>query len=125
MAVAYLELIEGFKEINDALRTEFMPDNSRIEFLKASTTSRAFDTVLTFYSGWFVEYSKSRRSSKIELATNEPFDNDTIVAATHIKINEDVYTIDQGETIQPQGTDPLWTFYCERFAGKAQFTAIV
>jgi hypothetical protein len=118
------DLIEGRKELNDALREEFMPENSRIEFLKPKENAREFETVLTFYYGWFLKYNKYRQETEVELATDEVFEKEQLRTATHLKINEDVYVITQGETIEPQGVKPYWTFYCVRDFKKTQFSAL-
>lgn len=118
------EMIEGRRELNDALREEFMPPDSRLEFLKPSTTAREFEIVLTFYYGWFLKYNEFRQETRVELATNEVFEKEQLRTATHIKINDDVYVIAQGETIEPQGTKPYWYFFCNLFPNKAQFSPI-
>lgn len=118
------DLIEAKREVNDALLEEFMPENSVLLFLKPSTSAREFETLLTYTGGWFLKYNKFRQETEVELATNVTAEKQKLRTATHLKINDDVYVITQGETIEPQGVKPYWTFYCVRYFNQAQFNPI-
>jgi len=117
-------LIKAKQLENNALRKVYFPENSYLKMLKPSVTAREFEVLETYYFNWYLKYSDFRQSFVLTLAIDEPFSNDKLPEATHLSINEEVYVITQGETMHPIGETPFWAFFCERFAGQNQYTAL-
>lgn len=109
------EYTDAIATVNDELRTLFMPDNSTLLLLKPNDTTDTFDTITTVSGAWLAEYQEYRNQMRIEVSNITSEFKAFAIQATHLKVNDDVYMISQGDTITPQGFDPFWVFFGELF----------
>lgn len=111
------QLTAAMGKVNDALNRVFLGGTTSAVLLKASATLDAFEEIVELDSGWFFEYSETRQQFKLRVAKDA--DDVTFTAevqqATHVRINDDVYVINQADTLPPLGTSPEWSIFCTRF----------
>jgi hypothetical protein len=121
-------LLEGAVTVNDALRELFFETGTAVEFLKAGNTEE-FLFIDSRESGWWLEYSNFRRNFLLEIAEAEDISDGidlavTMAEATHIRIGDDVYVINDGDTIPPKGTDVSWKIYCDKFTKRGNYSVL-
>lgn len=120
---AHDDIQDGLAEAFDALREEFFDPLTEVSLLKVSATDRTFETVEIISTQWFFEYSEYRQNFKLEIAMGFEL-TDSIAEATHVKIDDDVYTIRNGDTLEPKGTDVTWKLFCDRFTKRDQISPL-
>lgn len=120
---AHDDIQEGLAEAFDALRDEFFDTATEVSLMKVSATTNAFELIEVIYDKWFFEYSDYRQNFKLEIATGWELE-DSIAEATHVQIDEDIYVIRNGDTIEPKGTDVTWKLFCDRFTQRGQFNPL-
>lgn len=111
---AHNALRKGLGVAYNVLSRQFLPD-AVITLLKASQTYGEYDDVLEIESKRFFEYSNFRQNFLLEIADTSSTLTDAIAQATHVRIDDDIYIINQGDTTAPKGTDVTWKLYCDRF----------
>ena len=120
---AHDDIQDGLAEAFDALRDEFFDGFTEPILLKTSSTTNTFEEVETISSKWFFEYSDFRQNFKLEIAEGWEL-SDSIAEATHVQIDDDIYVIRNGDTVEPKGTDVTWKLFCDKFTKRGQFTAL-
>lgn len=124
MPEAHDALMLGARVVNDTLRGVFFEPHVELKLLKASPSANAFQTVETITEYWFFEYSNFRQNFLLEIAM-DAFELETQMAeATHVKVDDDIYTIRTADTTPPKGTDVTWKIFCDRFETRGRFGAI-
>lgn len=120
---AHDDLQEGYAEALDALTEEFAPEQ-RVILMKASDSNRTFVEIREIFDKRFFEYRAYRQQFQLEISDAHDLVADAIADATHVKIDDDIYVIAQGDTVPPKGTDVTWKLFCERFAAREQFAPL-
>lgn len=123
MAQVYEKLISANGKIFNVLRRLFFPPDSTLELLSVDDESNDFNVEETLIEGWYLEYSETRRTFRLEIASNDLFLKENIMAVSHVRINEDVYLITKSDTISAVGENPVWTLFCERDFRRSAFSA--
>lgn len=121
---ASTDLREGLAEAYDTLSDEFQYGVT-VKLLKPSTDGTdAFTEIATISSKRFFEYSNFRKDFLLEIADTGTQLTSDIQAATHVKIDNDVYVIKAGDTLAPSGTNPVWQIYCDLFERSGHYAAL-
>ena len=111
---ASTDLREGLAEAFDTLASEFQ-EGAVVKLLKPSTTANEFAEIRTVEDKRFFEYSNFRKNSLLEIADTSEQLTDDIQNATHVSIDDVVYVIRTGDTLEPAGTNPVWQLYLDIF----------
>lgn len=109
---ASTDLREGLAEAFDTLSDEFQ-NAVVVKLLKPSTTADIFDEVRTVTSKRFFEYSNYRQNTLLEIADTSAQLTTDVNLATHVSIDSDIYSIKQGDTLPPSGTNPVWQIFLD------------
>lgn len=109
------ELTEEVAEVFTEVWAELEIAGETVTLLKASTTDREFDEIVSFSANWFFEYSNFRQNFLLEIAQDESI-APQIAEATHVQVGSEVYVIRSGDTTPPKSTDVTWKLFCDRFA---------
>jgi len=120
---AHTDIQEGLAEAFDALRDEFFDPLTEVSLMKVSATTNTFETVEVISTKWFFEYSEYRQNFKLEIAMGWEL-ADSVAEATHVQVDDDVYVIRNGDTLEPKGTDVTWKLFCDRFTQRGQFSPL-
>lgn len=104
---AHTALLDGLGKAFNALATQFHP-NVTISLVTASEPYSEYDVVLEIANKRFFEYSNFRRNVSLQVAASTTALTDAMAVATHIKIDEDFYRIDDSSRTPPQSTDVTW-----------------
>ncbi len=126
---AHDALRNGIATAHNVLVRQFMP-GTVVKLLAVSETYGEYDEVLTISSKWFFEYSNFRKNFLLEIAdtsdalTNALGNDTEQLTATHVRIDDDIYVINSGDTTPPKGTDVTWKVYCDLFERKARFESM-
>lgn len=113
-------LLEGYREIK-----KYIPGIHKAEFLIIDNVTGEYAVEITFHDGWYLGYSEFRQSFYLTLVTDEVFEREKIVTATHLRINEDVYVINQADSIVPMETNPSYKFFCQRFDSSSNWSSVI
>lgn len=116
------DIIAAKAEEYNALREVYFPPESVLMLQKPSETENEFETLDYLSSDWYLKYSEYRQQFRLMIARNDWNFTETIKQATHVSINDEVYIVKSADTIPPQGTEPVWQLFCERFFNKGQFS---
>jgi hypothetical protein len=119
------EIIEAKAEEFNALRDVFFPPESILKLLKISDTENDYETVDVLDRDWYLKYSEYRQAFKLSIARDYFDFIEDVRIATHVAVNDEIYVIRDGDTLPPQGSNPVWTLYCERFESKAGFSSLI
>lgn len=117
---ANVDIREGMAEAFDVLSEEFIPGVT-VTLLVASDVYGEYDDILEVASKRFFEYSNYRKNFLLEIADDSDELTDAIEQSTHVRIDDDVYVIVEGDTVPPTSTDTTWKIYCDRFEDKGRF----
>lgn len=91
-----------------------LDSGATLEFLKLDDLTNDFESVSVIESGWFIEYKDYRSQFQLQIATLDAGFQTIAESATNIKVSDEIYWIDKGETIAPILASPFWTFFCEK-----------
>lgn len=120
---AHDDLQEGLAEAFDTLSEEFLP-NVTITLYKVNSTTDAFESVLAITTKRFFEYSDFRKNFLLEIADDSSALTTAMASATHVKIDNDYYVIDQADTTAPKGTDATWKIYVNRYEERTHYATL-
>lgn len=95
-----------------------------LTLMKASGVYDEFDEVLELDGKWFFEYSNFRKNFLLEIADDTDALTTAIGEATHIKVDDDIYVINSGDTTGPKGTDVTWKIYCDLFERRSRYSTL-
>jgi len=104
---AHTALQTGIGKAFDALAGQFIPSVT-VTLVKASDDYAEYETVLLLTSKRFFEFKENRKFIFLEIADDTTALTTAIANATHIKVNEEIYTISTSDTIAPLSTDVTW-----------------
>jgi len=105
-------LRNGLAKAFNTLSREFQ-NGAVVKLLKPSTVANEFTEIRTVTDKRFFEYSNFRRNTLLEIADTSSQLADDIQDATHVSIDEVVYTILTGDTLEPSGTNPVWQLFLD------------
>lgn len=118
------DLRDGMAEAFDALSEEFQ---SAVDVAlvrpAVDPSDDTFETILTITSKRFWEYSNFRQNFLLEIADDNDALTSAISNATHVRINDDFYSINVADTLPPSGTNPVWRLYCDLFERSGKYAA--
>lgn len=118
------EIIEGVAEAFDELREGFFP-GSVAKLLKPSEAENEFDTALELEGKWFFEDPNQFRSEFLfQVADNSDEMAAAMKEATHLRIDEDYYSIANADPTRPKGTGVTWKLLCNRDFSRNQYGSI-
>lgn len=125
MSTAHDALQTGIGFAHDALKSVFFESDTEVLLLKPSDdATREFEVLWQITDKWFFEYSDFRQRFVLEIADDSTELFDSINAASHIQIDQDVYEIAKADTLPPKGTDVTWKIFCTRLARRANYSAL-
>lgn len=107
----------GLSKAFDVLSDQFTP-NATVILCSISDTTDAFTDLLTVSSKRLFAYSNYRKNLLLEIADTSSALTTAMASATHLKINNDYWTIIQSDTIEPTGFNPVWQIFAEKFENR-------
>lgn len=114
------EIIAAKKLEFDALRGVFFPADITCHLLQLDGENAAFTSKLELVAGWYLEYSNFRGRFELFYAESETNFKEKLKLSSHVAVGGEVYSIDRGETVPPQGEEPFWRLACTR-TGEPKF----
>ncbi|MCA1589175.1 MAG: hypothetical protein LC734_02050 [Acidobacteria bacterium] len=96
----------------------FNPSDT-LTLLKADVNEREYAEVLEVSGSWYLSYDKFRKSPKLSIADTSEDITIAMAEATHFRINDNVYVIDDGGKLAPIGGSIMWTVFGERDAKRS------
>lgn len=111
-------------EVFDTLRDGvFFDTTDKVTMLTASATEDEFTDVIVLDGQWFFEKD---RDNNIVLRVAKSFEDltDSMETATHFKVNDDVYTIADGDIKPPHGTDLFWEMKGLRYQTQTGYSVL-
>lgn len=124
MSLAHDALLTGFGVVNSTLRGLFFPETMVLTLLKPSETTNSFDAVLELGTESIFEYSAFRQQFRLEIARDDAEITAAVTNATHVAVDDEIYSIVTPDTVAPLGFDVTWKLFCERFASASQFQVL-
>lgn len=103
--------------------TTWQADNGTLP-VPTVTRSNAFADVLTISTKRFWEYSNFRKNTLLEIGDTSAAITAAMAEATHVSIDDDIYTIIAGDTLPPSGTLPVWRIYLDLFERRDHYTRL-
>lgn len=114
------EIIQGIAEAFDELRGVFFPGET-LNLLDIDEATNDFNVLLTVDSGWYLEYAEYRSQFKLSVATADIDFAAQVNKSSHVRVGEQVYLIEKGDTLPPQGGQIDWKLFCSRGFSKSAF----
>lgn len=118
MAEVLDDLIDADAQVFDALRSIYLREETTLELLQISADHNDYDILETVGSGWYLEYQEYRNQFRLQVATAADSFKDAIAQCSHVRIGNDVYTVEASDRISPAGEEASWKLFCTRQTGR-------
>jgi hypothetical protein len=116
------ELTEEVGDVFNEVWSELEGSDTVVKLLVAAENYAEFDEVRTLDGNWFFEYSNFRKNFLLEIAEDSDELTEHVRKATHVKVGDTVYVINDGDTTPPKATDVTWKIYCDLFEAGGQYS---
>lgn len=101
----------------------FHPDKT-VKLAKASEDYAEFDDLYTVADKRFFEFADGRRTLTLNIADTSEALTEAMAKATHVLIDDDLYSIEQGDVVTPDTNGDTWVITGTYFERPARYETL-